>query len=71
MSKIVDVYWFTSATIMAPNNNIGIVKVYDENINRFKYYIGCGRWGDEKADANYIKDFGAPIHPEIFLEAIR
>ena len=40
MSKIVDVYWFTSATIMAPNNNIGIVKVYDENINRFKYYIG-------------------------------
>ena len=71
MSKVVESYWFTSFTICPPSNNIGIVKVYDDTTKLFKYYIGCGRWGDQNADENYIKDFGAPLHPELLADFMR
>ncbi len=61
---ITNVYWYTG------NHCVGIVEVVQDhekseyrqtgNAN-FKYYIGVG-WGeDEKTDASYIAEHGAPF----------
>jgi hypothetical protein len=61
---ITNVYWYTS------NHCVGIVQVVQDhekaeyrqtgNAN-YKYYIGVG-WGeDEKTDATYIAEHGAPF----------
>jgi hypothetical protein len=62
---IVNSYWFT------PNNTcIGIVQIVQEHQKEvyrqtgeadYKYYIGVGMGVDEKADASYIAEHGAPF----------
>lgn len=61
---ITNVYWFTSREC------VGIVQVVQEHQKQeyrqtgnadYKYYIGVG-WGeDEKTDATYIAEHGAPF----------
>lgn len=60
-SKIIQSYWFTPP--MSPC--IGIVKVKTES-GENKFYIGTCKGKDERADEEYIKNFGTPFYPEIF-----
>jgi hypothetical protein len=62
---ITNVYWFTSGV-----DTIGIVQIVQEHQKQeyrqtgnadYKYYIGKG-WGeDERTDASYIAEHGAPF----------
>lgn len=60
-SKIIQSYWFTPP--MSPC--VGIIKVKTES-GENKFYIGTGKGIDERADEEYIKNFGTPFYPEIF-----
>ena len=44
---------------------VGIIKVKTES-GENKFYIGTGKGIDERADEEYIKNFGTPFYPEIF-----
>ena len=59
--KIIQSYWFTPP--MSPC--IGIIKVKTKS-GENKFYIGTGKGIDERADEEYIKNFGTPFYPEIF-----
>lgn len=57
MSKVVQVYWFSSMQ----QTIIGIVKCKDEITGEIKYYIGNGKGYSAEDDVEEIKSWGAKI----------
>lgn len=53
-SKVIKVRWFTTMN----NHLIGIIIV--ENEIEQRAYIGVGNGDDERADVEYIKEYGTP-----------
>lgn len=62
-SKIIQSWWYTP--LLQPL--IGIIKVETET-GENKFYIGTGKGENQKADEEYIKQFGTPFYPRIFRE---
>lgn len=81
-SRIVDIYWFTPAgprllqiarvaDDLAPSIShldplVGLVIAEDPVTREKRGFIGIGLGQDEKADIQYIADWGSPVPPNLF-----